>query len=118
MTSYRHNDWHQLIGAFVEIRQNHVTLRNGYVEEAMPDSSALWLAADDDHGRAIFEVAEGHEVWVEPRELEGKLTYRMAASALHPELKSGMQQYEPTPQATLLKTQTKITSRTKDKVTP
>jgi hypothetical protein len=93
MTSYRHNDWNQLIGAFVEIRQNEVTLRKGYVEEAMPDSSALWLAADQEHSRAIFEVAEGHEVWVEPRELEGKLTYRMTASALHPELKPDSHHY-------------------------
>lgn len=88
MTSYRHNDWRQLIGAFVEIRHNQITLRKGYVEEAMPDSSALLLAADHQHGRAIFEVAEGHEVWLEPRELEGKLTYRMIATALHPELRS------------------------------
>lgn len=85
MTAYRHNDWNQLIGAFVEIRQNHVTLRKGYVEEAMPDSSALWLAADEEHGRAIYEAAEGHVVWVDPCELEGKLTYRMTTSALHPE---------------------------------
>lgn len=84
MTAYRHNEWNQLIGAFVEIRQNHVNLRKGYVEEAMPDSCALWLAADENHGRAIFEAAEGHEVWVEPRELEGSLTYRMTTTALHP----------------------------------
>lgn len=82
MTAYRHNEWNQLIGAFVEIRQNLATLRTGYVEDAMPDSSALWLAADEHHDRALFEAAEGHVVWVEPRELDGKLTYRMTATAL------------------------------------
>ena len=85
MPTYRHNNWNQLIGAFVEIRQNCVALRAGYVEDAMPDSSVLWLAADEHHGRALFEAAEGHVVWVEPRELEGKLTYRMTSTALHPE---------------------------------
>lgn len=83
MSAYRHHDWSKLIGAFVEIRQNAQTLRSGYVEDVMPDSSALWLAADDQHGRAMYENARGHEVWVEQRELDGKRTFRMTASALH-----------------------------------
>ncbi|KUM36356.1 hypothetical protein [Arthrobacter sp. EpRS71] len=87
MTAYRHKDWNQLVGAFVEIRLNRVTLRKGYVEHAMPNSSALWLAADKEHGRAIFESAEGHEVWVEPQEMEGTFTYRMTTSALYPALR-------------------------------
>ncbi|MEW1808133.1 hypothetical protein [Pseudarthrobacter sp. NPDC080039] len=49
----------------------------------MPNSSALWLAADEDHGRMIIEAGEGYDVWVESRELEGKHRYRMTASALH-----------------------------------
>lgn len=83
MTAYRHNDWHQLIGVFVEIRQNHRIVRSGIVDAAMADSSALWLAADAFHDRAIFEAAEGHVVWVEPQELEGQQCYRMTAPALN-----------------------------------
>ncbi|MFJ4208110.1 hypothetical protein ACIPY2_06570 [Paenarthrobacter sp. NPDC089675] len=94
MTAYRHNNWNQLIGAFVEIRQNHISLRSGYVEDATPDSSVLWLAADDQHNRALFEAAEGHVVWVEPRELEGRLTYRMTRTALHPQLQSHPDNFE------------------------
>ncbi|MFB8369690.1 hypothetical protein ACFC25_10020 [Pseudarthrobacter sp. NPDC055928] len=82
MTAYRHDDWHQLVGAFVEIRQNSKTIRSGFVDDSMPDSSVLWLAADEFHNRAIFEAAEDHVVWVEPQELEGKRCYRMTASAL------------------------------------
>ncbi|MET3773126.1 hypothetical protein [Arthrobacter nitrophenolicus] len=48
----------------------------------MPDSSALWLAADAMAGRALFAAAEGYEVWISPRELGGKLCYKMAAVRL------------------------------------
>lgn len=90
MPTYRHDDWSHLVGAFVEIRNNKKCLRSGFVEDAMPDSSALWLAADGHDGRALIAKAEGYEVWVEPRQLEGVLAYRMTTSALHstpPELK-------------------------------
>lgn len=82
MTAYRHNQWSQLIGAFVEVRRNYEAFRAGFVEDAMPDSSALWLAADLTHGRVLIEASEGYQVWVEPRELEGKNSYRMAAAVL------------------------------------
>lgn len=82
MTAYRHNNWSQLVGTFVEVRQNYEAFRSGYVEDAMPDSSALWLAADLDHGRVLIEASEGYQVWVEPRELEGKNSYRMTSAAL------------------------------------
>jgi hypothetical protein len=84
MTAYRHNDWNLLIGAVVEVRKDHEFFRSGVVDEAMPDSSALWLAADRGHTRVLIEAAEGYDVWVEPRILEGKLSYRMTTSALHP----------------------------------
>jgi hypothetical protein len=84
MTAYRHNDWNRLIGAFVEVRRNQEFFRSGLVDEAMPDSSALWLAADESHTRILIEAAEGYAVRVEPRALEGKLSYRMTTSALHP----------------------------------
>lgn len=82
MPAYRHEDWSQLVGAFVEIRNDKLCLRSGFVDEAMPDSSALWLAADGFDGRALIAKAEGYEVWVEPRQLEGSWAYRMTLSAL------------------------------------
>lgn len=82
MRAYRHTNWFQLIGAFVEIRHNNRTVRSGFVDDAMPDSSALWLAADGIHTRAIFEAAEGYAAWVQPQELRDKQCYRMTASAL------------------------------------
>lgn len=82
MNAYRYNEWCQLIGAFVEIRQSDNIVRSGFVDDATHDSSALWLAADGFNGRAIFEAAQGHVVWVEPQELEGKRCYQMTASLL------------------------------------
>lgn len=29
----------------------------------MPDSSVLWLAADQNAGRELFEAGEGYEMW-------------------------------------------------------
>jgi hypothetical protein len=48
----------------------------------MGDSSALWLAADGLDGKVLISKAEGYEVWVEPRQLEGALAYRMTSSSL------------------------------------
>lgn len=82
MTFYRHDLWHTLLGALVEVRKNGTVVREGLVEEVMPDSSALWIAADGLTGRVLIEAAEGHEVWVEPRKLEGQRSYRMTSLAL------------------------------------
>lgn len=68
MPAYRHENWSQLVGAFVEVRVNKQCLRTGYVEEVMPDSSALWLAANELDSRTLFAKIEGYEVWVEPNE--------------------------------------------------
>jgi hypothetical protein len=83
LTACRHSDWSLLIGAFVEIRKHLQPPRSGFVDDAMADSSALWLAADGAHHRVLVEKAEGYEVWVDPCELERQLSYRMAFSALH-----------------------------------
>jgi hypothetical protein len=82
MPTYRHDDWSQLISAFVEVRKDWQHLRYGYVDDAMADSSALWLAAYGMDGRVLISKAEGYEVWVEPRQLEGVLAYRMTSTAL------------------------------------
>ena len=83
MTKYRHDEWDRLIGAPVEIRKDGNVIRSGRVDGAMPDSSVIWLAADERAPRTLFEAALGFEVWVEPRQLEGKLSYRMTDAALH-----------------------------------
>ena len=83
MEVYRYRDWSRLIGIPVEVRKDFEFVRAGVVDDAMEDSSALWLAADASGGRALFAAAEGYEVWIRPRELEGKLGYKMAA-ALRP----------------------------------
>ena len=48
------------------------------MDDAMLDSSALWLAAEGAWGRELFAAAEGYEVWIRPKELGGKLSYKMA----------------------------------------
>ena len=83
METYRFRDWSRLIGIPVEVRKGFEHVRSGVVDDAMEDSSALWLAADASAGRALFAAAEGYEVWIRPRELEGMLCYKMAA-ALRP----------------------------------
>jgi hypothetical protein len=75
--SRQHFEWNQLIGALVEIRHGGETIRTGFVDDAMPDSSALWIAADSTGTRQMFECRQGHEVWVTPQELAGDLNYRM-----------------------------------------
>ncbi len=76
-TPRKHSDWSLLINAMVEIRQNGQVIRTGFVEDVMPDSSVLWLAADHDNPRQMFEACQGHQVWVTPQALTGELSYRM-----------------------------------------
>jgi hypothetical protein len=84
MEAYRYRDWSRLIGTPVEVRKDFELVRAGLVDDAMQDSSAIWLAADATGGRAVFAAAEGYEVWIRPRELEGKLCFKMAAALLPP----------------------------------
>ena len=84
MEAYRYRDWSRLIGTPVEVRKGFELVRAGLVDDAMQDSSAIWLAADAAGGRVLFAAAEGYEVWIRPRELEGKLCFKMAAALLPP----------------------------------
>lgn len=63
-SSCKHEEWSQLIAVRVEIRQEGAVVRTGVVDDAMPNSSALWIAADGVDRRQMFEVSRGHEVWV------------------------------------------------------
>ena len=82
MDSYPYSEWARLIGVPVEVRKGRRTVRSGVVDNAMPDSSAVWIAGDANGGRALFTAADGYEVWISPRKLDGNLCYRMAASHL------------------------------------
>lgn len=81
-TAHKHVEWSLLINTLVEIRLHDQVIRKGYVEEAMPDSSALWIAADQDGPRQMFEASQGHQVWVTPQELSGRLNYRMTTKQI------------------------------------
>ena len=81
-THQQHFEWSQLANVSVEIRQNGQTIKKGIVEDAMPGSSALWIANDHTGPRRIFEACEGHQVWVIPQELSGNLTYRMTTQQI------------------------------------
>jgi hypothetical protein len=76
-TPRKHLEWPHLINALVEIRHHNRVLRTGYVEDAMADSSVVWIAADRNQPRQMFEAAQGHEVWVTSQKLDGDLSYRM-----------------------------------------
>jgi hypothetical protein len=82
MEPYRYHHWSRLVGTPVEVRRGSELVRAGVVDDAMQDSSALWLVADSTAGRTLFSAAEGYEVWISPRELEGKLCWKMAATQL------------------------------------
>ena len=82
MPLMRSTDWPSLIGASVEIRKNTRTVRVGVVDEAMPDSSVLWLGSHGAQPRALYEAAAGYEAWTEPRQLDGVERYRFTADRL------------------------------------
>jgi hypothetical protein len=75
--AHKHTKWGLLLNTFVEIRHQGQIVRTGTVEDVMPDSSALWLAADSSSPREMFEKCQDHEVWVTPQELSGDLHFRM-----------------------------------------
>lgn len=83
MNNHKHTHWEDLIGALVEIRQNGTVVRAGIVDDAMPDGSAIWINADSSHPRRFYEKSEGFLVYVEPRQLAGKSTYRMTTEHLY-----------------------------------
>jgi len=62
-TTHRTDEWQSLPGATVEVRRRGEQYRSGLVEDAMPDASGIWLAADGAFGRELIEKAEGYEIW-------------------------------------------------------
>lgn len=83
MKKYTRDEWRRLTNTPVEIRRLGEMIRRGTVKDVMPDSSVIWVAADHENPRTLFEASEGFEVWLEPRQLEGLFAYRMTASVLY-----------------------------------
>lgn len=52
-------DWSVLPGFYVQIRHGFQDFRKGWVEDAMPDGSALWLAQDGPLERKLIAKVEG-----------------------------------------------------------
>lgn len=86
---YPIKEWNLLIGAPVEITRWGALVRAGIVEDAMPDSSLLWVAAEGVQGRELFCAADNYEVWIEPRLLDGNMRYRMTHEQLHRQFPNG-----------------------------
>jgi hypothetical protein len=72
MKSYLCDDWSHIAGVEVEIRRRGEQVRTGVVDAVMPDSSILWLAAEGNENRTLFEQAEGYEAWADPFDLSGE----------------------------------------------
>jgi len=73
--------WKSLIGLPVEIRQAGHTVASGTVDDAMPDSSILWLAQNGPQHRTMYERSLKYEAWVDPDILPKKRTSRTEAEA-------------------------------------
>jgi hypothetical protein len=56
------DDWHQLIGSWVELRSGGSVVRTGEVEAVTADSSVLWLKFNGNHGRQMVFRTGGYEV--------------------------------------------------------
>jgi hypothetical protein len=66
---YRIDDWGTLTGAWFEMRLDGCPVRLGFIDEVMPDSSVLWIAADGVHSGTLFEPASGDKAftYAQPR---------------------------------------------------
>ena len=66
MKSYRCDDWSGLpLGVHIEIRRRGIMIRTGAVETVTTDGTLLCLSTDHNGTRALFEAAEGYEVWLD-----------------------------------------------------
>jgi hypothetical protein len=64
--------WSRLIGATVQIRWNGTLIRTGTVDDAMPASTALWIAGDAAQPRTMHEAARGIELRADANEAEDR----------------------------------------------
>lgn len=59
-------NWQLLIGCRVELRRGGQVVRTGEVEDAMADSSVMWLRFDGNYGRQLVAKTDGYEIYLVP----------------------------------------------------
>lgn len=59
----RRANWSQLVGEHVEIWLKGRHVCTGIVDQAGPDDSVLWIAAEGLRTRKLFDKHSGYEVW-------------------------------------------------------
>jgi hypothetical protein len=60
---HRTDEWQSLRGTFVEVCIRGKLYRSGYVDEAMPDATGVWIAAHGAFGREFIQKADDYEIW-------------------------------------------------------
>jgi hypothetical protein len=63
MTTHRAVEWQSMRGEFVEVRIGGKPYRRGFVDDAMPNGSGLWLASDGILARQFIDKADGYSIW-------------------------------------------------------
>lgn len=56
-------DWAQLIGHTVEVWLMGQYVLTGMVEQAADDDSVLWIAAEGNRTRKLFDKSSGFQMW-------------------------------------------------------
>ena len=56
-------DWSQLVGRTVEVWQWDKQVATGKVDQASGDDAILWLAADGNETRRLYDKPSGFRVW-------------------------------------------------------
>ena len=62
----RTDEWESLAGRVVDVHLDNDLHRRGIVEDVMPDSSGLWIAAQGSCSREFVDKASGYTVWTDP----------------------------------------------------
>lgn len=61
----RTDGWESLAGRVVDVHLDNDLHRQGIVEDVMPDSSGLWIAAQGSCSRGFVDKASGYTVWTD-----------------------------------------------------
>ncbi|MCA4134560.1 hypothetical protein [Arthrobacter sp. M4] len=56
-------DWGQLVGRTVEVWRLGEYVVTGIVEQAAADDSVLWIAAEGNRTRKLFDKLSGYQMW-------------------------------------------------------
>ena len=63
MKMHRTKESQSLRGTTVDVRLQGELYRRGLVDDAMPDASGIWLAAEGHHTREYIDKAMGYNIW-------------------------------------------------------